>query len=110
MAHEQYQSCIDACLACVTECEHCATACLQEDKVKDMVCCIQLDRDCGQLCSLAAEMMARGSKYAKEICALCAKVCRDCAKECGKHQQMDHCKRCAEACNRCAEECEKMAV
>ncbi|AHE68516.1 four-helix bundle copper-binding protein [Legionella oakridgensis] len=109
MSHHEYQSCIEACLKCAIECEHCATACLNESQVKDMVECIQLDRDCALICSLAAKLMARGSKYAQEMCALCAKVCRDCAKECEQHKHHEHCLKCAEACRKCAEECEKMA-
>ncbi|MEY4939813.1 MAG: hypothetical protein RIQ93_1548, partial [Verrucomicrobiota bacterium] len=28
MSHEKYQDCIEACLECMQQCEHCATACL----------------------------------------------------------------------------------
>ena len=109
MSHQQYEACIKACQKCVAECEHCATACSEEDNRKDLACCITLDRDCAAICALAAEMMARGSSFIKEICGLCAKICRDCGDECSKHQHMEHCKRCADACYQCAEECEKMA-
>lgn len=108
MTHQHYQSCIDACLACAIECDHCASACLNEQNVQDMVACIKLDMDCALICSLAAKLMASGSEYSQDICVLCAKICRDCEKECEKHQHMEHCKRCSEACRRCAEECEKM--
>ena len=87
----------------------CASACLREEDVKAMARCIELDRDCADICSLAAVLMSRDSELAKEFCALCAKVCRACAEECGKHQ-MDHCQECAEACRKCAEECERMAA
>lgn len=109
MSHQQYEACIKACQKCVAESEHCATACSEEDNRKDLACCITLDRDCAAICALAAEMMTRGSSFAKEICGLCAKICRACGDECSKHQHMEHCKRCADACYQCAEECEKMA-
>ena len=73
MAHEKYASCIEACQDCAAECEHCATACLQEDDVKMMERCIRLDRDCADMCSLAAQFMARDSEFAGEFC--------DCAAE-----------------------------
>ena len=89
-------------------CETCASACLREDDVKMMARCIELDRDCADICRLAAILMSRESDYAKEFCALCAKICRACGEECAKHE-MDHCQECAKACMNCAEECERMA-
>lgn len=108
MAHIKNQECIRACEQCAEECEHCASACLQEQDVKMMAKCIALDRDCADICGLAARWMARGSDYAKSLCRLCAEVCRACAAECRKHK-MEHCQRCADACERCAKECEAFA-
>lgn len=106
--HEHYQSCIEACNACAVECEHCATACLNEHDVKAMARCISLDRDCARICFAASGFMAAGSDFAEHVCRVCAEICRACGEECRRHQ-MDHCQRCADACERCAEECEKMA-
>jgi hypothetical protein len=36
MAHQQHQSCINACIKCAEECEHCGDACLSESEVKMM--------------------------------------------------------------------------
>src|SRR3546814_7834325 len=102
-------SCIDACYACATECDHCAASCLGEQDVKSMARCIKLDMDCAQICRLAASYMARGSEFAQALCRLCAEVCEACAAECAKHE-MDHCQRCAQACRQCAEECTRMAT
>ncbi len=79
MAHMKNQECIRACEQCAEECEHCASACLQEQDVKMMSKCIALDRDCADICGLAARWMARGSDYARSLCRLCAEVCRACA-------------------------------
>ncbi len=68
MNAHSYQSCIDACLACVVACNHCAAACLQEDDVKMMARCIQLDMDCAQVCALSATYMARNSAFAGPAC------------------------------------------
>ncbi|WP_217476357.1 four-helix bundle copper-binding protein [Stutzerimonas stutzeri] len=109
MLNAKYQSCIEACSNCAIGCETCAASCLREDDVKKMARCIELDRDCADLCALAAVLMARDSAQVQAICKLCAQACRECARECGQHQ-MDHCQVCAEACRQCAEACEKMAA
>lgn len=109
MLNSSYQTCIQACSTCALVCETCAASCLREDDVKTMARCIELDRDCADLCALAAVLMTRDSANAPAICKLCAEACRACAQECGKHQ-MDHCQACAEACRKCAEECERMAA
>jgi hypothetical protein len=93
---------------CITECEHCSSACLQEDNVKMLVRCIELDRSCAYVCALAANEMARGSELAQRVSQLCAEICDVCAEECEKHTKMEHCQRCAEACRTCAEACREM--
>jgi hypothetical protein len=103
-----YQSCIDACNACAVECEHCASACLQEEEVKMMARCIGLDRDCARICFAAVGFMASGSEFAQEVCRVCAEVCRACGEECRRHDT-EHCQRCAEACERCGMECSRMS-
>lgn len=109
MIDEAYRSCIDACSACAAACEQCATACLGEDDVALLARCIRLDRDCADLCRLAAAFMARNADHAPQLCALCADICQLCADECAGHDHMEHCRLCAEACRRCAEECRRMA-
>lgn len=109
MSHERYQSCIDACLECAIQCEHCATACLHEEDVNMMSRCILLDRECAAICFTAAKIMGMDGEHATEVCRVCAEICEACGSECGKHE-MDHCQQCAEACRKCAEECRKMAT
>ncbi len=101
MAPKQYESCLAACQAC-------ATACLNEDDVKAMAPCIKLCRDCADIGSLCAQLMARDSAHAAHLYELCAKICDVCGAECAKHT-MAHCQQCAEDCKKCAEECRKMA-
>lgn len=108
MPSKQYESCIEACNECVTACEQCAVSCLHEQDIKMMVRCIELDRDCADICSLAAQFMSRGSTYAAKLCALCADICQACGDECAKHKA-EHCQQCAKACHKCAEECRNMA-
>jgi hypothetical protein len=108
MAHQQFESCIEACNACAAACDYCAASCLQEPDPKAMARCIALDMDCAQICRLAAAYMARSSEFASAICQACADVCDACADECSRHQ-MQHCQECAQACRRCADECRRMA-
>lgn len=110
MSHEKFKSCIETCYNCAIACDHCASEDLNEADVKLLAECIRLDRECPAFCRAAAHIMSMGGQFAKEICAICAKVCDACAAECEKHQHMDHCKECAQKCRHCSEECRKMAA
>ena len=109
MHNSKFESCIKACLDCATVCDHCFGACLSEQQVQMMARCIQLDRECSEVCRLAAAMMANGSESAGAVCKLCAEVCRKCGEECAKHDA-EHCQQCAKTCMNCAEECSRMAA
>lgn len=89
---------------CVAACEKCAAACLEEENVTEMAHCIELDRDCADICALSARLLQRDSEIAHSFLAICEEACRTCADECNKHEH-DHCKQCAEVCLRCAEAC-----
>jgi hypothetical protein len=108
LKQEKYQSCIEACFSCAESCEACATACLRESDVSRLARCIQLDRDCADICAVAGRYMSRDSEYAKNMCRVCADVCDACAAECDKHKSMEHCRICAESCRACASECRRM--
>lgn len=109
MSSPEYASCMQACSACAIACEVCASACLREDDVTAMATCIQLDRDCADMCHLAEVLMARESGLVNEFCRLCAIVCQACAEECLKHHH-EHCQQCAQACQRCADECNSLTL
>ncbi len=108
--YHTYKICIDACLQWAAICNHCASSCTQEEDVKMMAKCIQLDMECAALCYASAQLMSLGSEKAKEICKLCAEMCEACGNECSQHTHSKHCQECAEACKQCAEECRKMAA
>lgn len=108
MAHEEFRSCIEACIRCAQACEHCGNACLSESDVSQMAECIRLDKDCAEMCWTAAAYMSRDSRFARDICRVCAEICEACAAECRQHEA-EHCQRCAEACEQCAAECRQMA-
>jgi hypothetical protein len=106
MSHIENKELLAALGKCAAECNHCATACLQEEDVKMLERCIRLDNDCKGICFLAADFVARGSEHAEHVLRECAEICNACAEECEKHaQHMEHCKTCAQACRECAEVC-----
>jgi hypothetical protein len=105
--NQSYQTCIDACVECAAVCDHCASACLNEENVNKMARCIKLDMECAAICRTAAQLMSLESEHANAICQLCSDICNACAEECSKHSS-DHCRICAEICYHCAEECAGM--
>jgi hypothetical protein len=86
---------------CKQKCERCASACLSEGDVSKMAECIRLDNDCAEICWTAAGSMSRGSRFAHDICRVCAAIYDTCGAECAKHQP-DHCQRCADECRKMA--------
>jgi len=92
-------------IKCITACETCATLCLQEDDVKMMARCIQLDRDCADICMLTARFVGRNSEHKKHVMKECIEICKACAEECANHEH-EHCQHCAAICKECAEACE----
>jgi hypothetical protein len=85
LQNQKYQTCIDVCNNCVESCEFCATSDLREQDVKSMTRCIQLNRDCANMCMTASQFMSRDSEHSKKICAICADICDLCAEECEKY-------------------------
>lgn len=103
--HQENQQLIHVINTCITECNHCATACLKEDDVKMLTRCIQLDLDCAAICNLAVNLISRDSEHAGLVIEECISICNACADECEKHRKMEHCKRCADICRKCADAC-----
>ena len=110
MGHEKNTKLLEALNNCANECNHCATACLDEQNVNELTKCIKLDLDCADICTLTTALLARGSAHGKHILKECAEICNNCADECEKHAAMgmDHCRKCAEACRACAAACQEM--
>ena len=90
--------------ACAALCNICYQACLYEEDVIAMRHCIELNRDCAEICLLAASLFARSAPGTDKILKLCAEICHDCARECKKHDH-DHCRKAQHVCNTCAEMC-----
>ncbi|MES2517405.1 MAG: four-helix bundle copper-binding protein [Bacteroidota bacterium] len=96
---ENQQSCIEACLACMIECEKSASNCMHMDGHHE---CVKVCRDCADICNLCARLCARASQFSDAIRAICVKACEACINECSKHI---HHADCVEACKKCIEAC-----
>lgn len=103
--------CIDECTDCGLTCTICAQDCLQEPHVADLARCIALNTQCAEACRATAGMLVHAQVEASQVrrqVELCAAICRACAQECGRMQDMEHCRICAESCTRCADQCERV--
>lgn len=101
------QTCINECTKCAQACLECFTLCLNEPDVQDRKNCISMLMECACICKEAAAFMSMNAQHSKDLCTLCAAICKKCAQECGMFQD-EHCKECANICNTCATECENM--
>ena len=98
------QTLINALTACVTACNHCADACLDEDNIKMMVDCIRTDRVCAEVCGTTAKVLLTSYKDVNGLVKYCQQICTACADECEKHEHQ-HCQDCAKACRACEDAC-----
>ncbi|MDP2176644.1 MAG: four-helix bundle copper-binding protein [Bacteroidota bacterium] len=98
---------IELCIKCLLSCEKCITHCISAENFN----CIQLCRDCADLCALCIRMEARNSNYTKKLMALCVEVCKVCSVECNKNlAHHPTCMDCSVACLKCAEACEEFIL
>lgn len=88
----------------------CAAALSRNDNTKSIVGIIAIVRACAETSLLTARLIAQGSEFTKEYCALNAEVCHTCRKECLKQPDFDECRRCAEAALACEQACQEIAA
>lgn len=99
------ESLLQALGKCITACNHCADACLDEADIKMMVPCIRIDRVCAEMCSTVHQTVSGNYQNIKDMLLVYIRICEECATECEKHSHMQHCADCAKACRACAEAC-----
>jgi hypothetical protein len=107
---EAMQACAKACSDCQRQCDSCATHCahLVGDGKKQHITTLMTCQDCANICTTAAQIVARNGPMAGLICAPCAEACAQCGKECEKFPNDQHMKRCAEECRKCEKACRDM--
>lgn len=108
MGHEERQPRSQTLHECAEACNHCYDACLKEENIKMMAKCIQLNRECADICAFLEHALMRATPFASDLAAVCSKVCEACGSECQKHDY-EHCQKCAEACFKCAQVCKEIA-
>jgi hypothetical protein len=96
-------------MRCAESCEYCAICDLQEQDVKNMASCTQINRACASVCWTSVQLMSTDNKFSKQFYSFCADICDACAKECERHTGMDHCQKCTEVCSGCAQKCRNMS-
>jgi hypothetical protein len=108
--HQMFDKCSEACSACQLACHACHHHCmgLLEEGKKEHALTAKLCSDCGDICALAANIVARHGALAGTICEACAKACDDCGNQCMKYENDPIMKRCADECKRCAAACREM--
>ena len=78
MAHQRYQTFLDAITYCALECKACAD--LYQEKSPALA---ELCRDCADLCWIcAAALLNRGPRFVALITQACADLCDACARAC----------------------------
>ena len=106
----EMRECIDNCLRCYAICLETAQHCLMLGGKHAEPQHIRLMLDCAKICQTSAEFMLGGSQYHGRTCAVCAELCRACAKDCDSMADGDETmQQCADICRRCAESCQRMA-
>ena len=99
---------IEACLQCLHWCSACVDEALRVDPSL-MAESIRLCHECAPVCGVCVALLSGNSRFAHQLCGVCADICEACALECGKHKHVETMRRCAEACVHCAMTCRKVA-
>lgn len=91
---------LDAMNTCLDKGQRCIAHCLvsfQEGDLK-LADCASKVHEMQAICGAYSYLLAANSKYVKGYAGICAKVCRDCEKECREHDEHIECRECAKAC------------
>ena len=95
-------------MLCSLFCTSCADACVAEEM--DMNQCIRTCLDCADICAATARLAVRRTGQNIDMLRAqvetCITACETCAAECGGHDN-EHCALCARMCSECAEDCRK---
>ncbi len=106
----EMDACMKACAHCAKECGSCLNHCIQlvAEGKKEHVTTLRTCNDCGDMCAMAAKLIARDGAFANIMCAACAKACDACEAQCAKFPHDEHMAKCAQECKDCAKACRDM--
>jgi hypothetical protein len=100
-------------MRCIDDCERCHRICLRTA----MTHCLEQGGECvepplfrvmlacAELCRTTADAMLAGYALYEELCAVCARVCRDCAESCERTGELEEC---VDACRLCEASCARL--
>ena len=114
MTHAQHHTSeMDTCIELCRECEQLCTSaiphCLELGGRHAAPAHIRLLIDCADICGTSSRFMMRDSRLHADTCRACAKVCDNCAHDCRQLGDDAEMLDCAEMCERCANACRKLA-
>ncbi len=91
---------LDAVNDCVDKGQRCIAHCLVTYKEGDLKLadCASKVHEMQAICVAFSYLLTANSDYVKAYADVCEQVCKDCEKECRKHEEHIECKNCAEAC------------
>jgi Cys-rich four helix bundle protein (predicted Tat secretion target) len=100
---------LDATNACIDKGRRCIAHCLVAWREGDLELaeCAAKVHEMEVVCEGLAYLLTANSSYSRQYAALCDQVCRDCAKECEKHDDHIECRECGEACETLVEAIKK---
>lgn len=114
--HEKYFStniskCVEKCFECSSSAWICADACLSEDNFAHLIDCVKLCFSCSQVCLSTAHIVTVQHNltrlFVRQQISACLEICKACAEECEKHQDMhEHCKLSAKISRECENTCQ----
>jgi len=90
---EATSNCLDKGRLCIA---HCLTAFREGDV--ELADCASKVYEMQAICDAFSYLLAANSVYVKAYAPVCEQACKDCEKECRKHDEHIECKACAEAC------------
>jgi hypothetical protein len=96
---------VDVLLACAKTCNETFAYCIQEGGQHVKAEHLQTMVDCAQVCSLGADLMARGSPLSHNYMELCATACKNCEESCEEFEGDSTMQMCADVCRECYEAC-----
>lgn len=105
-SHYSTQSCMEVCTQCHQTLLHTAMQyCLPADGKHVAPDHFRLMMNCAEMCQTTANFQLSDSKYCRQIAALNAQICDECADSCERLGDLDDC---VQACRQCAECCRCM--
>ena len=108
-----YTEIIDAALDCIKTGQACNDHCIQLIKAGDTTIadCMDVLAENLAMCGALAQMASYQSTHLAELAKVCIATCKDCEKECRKHEDKhEECKACAESCKECIAACKKIVA